>query len=47
MKFKSIMFIMAMLSSSLAFAQSTTNSIFIEQVGDGSANYHCSKGTGQ
>jgi hypothetical protein len=36
MKFKSIMFIMAMLSSSLAFAQSTTNSIFIEQVGDNS-----------
>jgi hypothetical protein len=36
MKFKSMMFIMAMLSSSLAFAQSTTNSIFIEQVGDNS-----------
>ena len=31
-----MMFIMAMLSSSLAFAQSTTNSIFIEQVGDNS-----------
>jgi hypothetical protein len=36
MKFKSMMFILAMLSSSLAFAQSTTNSIFIEQVGDNS-----------
>ena len=36
MKIKSMMFIMAMLSSSLAFAQSTTNSIFIEQVGDNS-----------
>jgi hypothetical protein len=36
MKFKSMMFIMAMLSSSLALAQSTTNSIFIEQVGDNS-----------
>ena len=30
------MLVMAMLSSSLAFAQSTTNSIFIEQVGDNS-----------
>jgi hypothetical protein len=36
MKFKSVMLVMAMLSSSLAFAQSTTNSIFIEQVGDNS-----------
>jgi hypothetical protein len=31
-----MIFIMAMLSSSLALAQSTTNSIFIEQVGDNS-----------
>lgn len=33
---KFTLFIMAMMTSSLAIAQSTTNSIFIDQVGDGS-----------
>lgn len=36
MKFAKALFIMSLMTSSLAYAQSTTNSIFIDQVGNGS-----------